>query len=428
MNFIRLITIFISFLTFSVGIICCGTKNEKHYQTKFPAINETLSNNYKALDINISNGYDSINPNEYIGQSFNFSDLINDYEYLPLKLKNDEVLGAIDKILFNDSLIVVLDKYFTKSINIFSRQSGMQLLSLASTGDGPSEFREIYDFDVDFEKQELFIHDGALRKIIKFDFSGQFISEKKVNFRMGNFKILPGERILNYTKHDPNDHLGSEAGFSELLITDANLRVEASAFPFTEEETLNDFYGRNYLDKKGDKVYIQPRFSEFIYEYIDSIQLLNPILKFKMEGRFLPEKETFKPFDEFEEKVSNEKLYFTNGQYFFTNNGWFGYRFAKLGYGIKEMMVFYNKNSKSFLGGDNFNMDINGLILFSFPINTYKDEGVGVIEPDVIKSITDENYIKMLQSNGKYGDKIKNLFREIGNDFDDQVLVFYKFK
>lgn len=107
---------------------------------------------------------------------------------------------------------------------------------------------------------------------------------------MGNFKILPGERILNYTKHDPNDHLGSEAGFSELLITDANLRVEASAFPFTEEETLNDFYGRNYLDKKGDKVYIQPRFSEFIYEYIDSIQLLNPILKFKMEGRFLPEK------------------------------------------------------------------------------------------------------------------------------------------
>lgn len=92
------------------------------------------------------------------------------------------------------------------------------------------------------------------------------------------------------------------------------------------------------------------------------------------------------------------------------------------------MMVFYNKNSKSFLGGDNFNMDINGLILFSFPINTYKDEGVGVIEPDVIKSITDENYIKMLQSNGKYGDKIKNLFREIGNDFDDQVLVFYKFK
>lgn len=179
MNFIRLITIFISFLTFSVGIICCGTKNEKHYQTKFPAINETLSNNYKALDINISNGYDSINPNEYIGQSFNFSDLINDYEYLPLKLKNDEVLGAIDKILFNDSLIVVLDKYFTKSINIFSRQSGMQLLSLASTGDGPSEFREIYDFDVDFEKQELFIHDGALRKIIKFDFSGQFISEKK---------------------------------------------------------------------------------------------------------------------------------------------------------------------------------------------------------------------------------------------------------
>ena len=82
---------------------------------------------------------------------------IADVEYIPLETNEQSLIGNTDFQAISDKYIIIGDmKYF--QIIIFDRQ-GKFIRCINKRGQGPGEYNSFYAFDVDFDKEEIFIRE-----------------------------------------------------------------------------------------------------------------------------------------------------------------------------------------------------------------------------------------------------------------------------
>lgn len=119
--------------------------------------------------------------------SIPFSQIMDSVSYLALELPDSIVVGRVKDISFEDSMIVILDKY-TNGLITFSRD-GKYLGQIGSKGNSPDEYISadaIYT-DAIF----VYLYDRMQESVIRYDHSGNYIGKDSIGaaedfIRIGN--------------------------------------------------------------------------------------------------------------------------------------------------------------------------------------------------------------------------------------------------
>ncbi len=98
---------------------------------------------------------------------YSLADLVTDVEYVELKLPQGTFLGALQKAIFADSSIYLLDVVQGSGISriLVLSNEGIYRFAIDKTGKGPGEYEFIYDFDV----TEKFIVVSSADKFMFYD-------------------------------------------------------------------------------------------------------------------------------------------------------------------------------------------------------------------------------------------------------------------
>lgn len=281
------------------------------------------------------------------------SKLVDKFQLIPLTNEPNHLLGDIDKVLFNDSFIFVMDQFITNSLQIFDRNSGKELYYLGSTGDGPGEFRDIYDFDIDRKNQIIYLFDGKLSKILAFDFKGKFIKENKIPIRAGNFRRFENGEFIFYSQDLPNDHLNETLNCNYFLL-DTKFELKSCFNTYARLNTYSDFFARDYFISDGYRILLIPRFEDNILELRNEELTLNKVFKISLANSIAIEDLVGDGKDFVEERRKDSK-YFSNGAGFLTKD-WLGMKHER--FGKSPFYFFQNRKTGEKILGNQFQFDI----------------------------------------------------------------------
>lgn len=116
---------------------------------------------------------------------------IAEIKYISLETTDKSLLQGVNGIATSKDKIVICD-IAQHSIFIFDNKGGF-ITSFKHQGSGPQEYSAIYNFCVDFQKEEIFICDFLQKnRLVTYSFNGEFIREFKFSE-----KIWPSV-IYNY--------------------------------------------------------------------------------------------------------------------------------------------------------------------------------------------------------------------------------------
>ncbi len=123
--------------------------------------------------------------------TIDIKELFDSYKIIPLETQSNSLIGEVFDVKLVDDYIVLCDRRLTNSIFIFNR-SGKFINEIKHQGNGPGEYVKLHGFDIDFLKKQILVHDYSLKKLIWYDFSGNWIKEKKLEHRAFYFSYNKG--------------------------------------------------------------------------------------------------------------------------------------------------------------------------------------------------------------------------------------------
>jgi hypothetical protein len=191
------------------------------------------------------------------------SDVFTMMEAVPLESLEGSLIGGIDKLLFCDSTILVIDKYKTKSVKQFTKQGGFVGL-IGSNGRGPGQYYEPTDCVV--YKDTILVYDQFQQKIIFFGNRGELIKEKKVPFTFNSFYLFDNNSFLFQMYDNDNEHINEILGYS-LIWCDSLFNIQHKSL-YKEKDKYNAMINSG-LTLGLDKVYFHPPYGDSIYQVED---------------------------------------------------------------------------------------------------------------------------------------------------------------
>lgn len=99
--------------------------------------------------------------------SIPFSQIMDSVSYLSLELPDSTVVGRVKDISFEDSMIVILDKYADNVIKL--SRDGRYIGRIGSKGNGPGEYISADALCTD--ESHVYIYDRMQRSVIRYDHS-----------------------------------------------------------------------------------------------------------------------------------------------------------------------------------------------------------------------------------------------------------------
>lgn len=195
---------------------------------------------------------------------------LDEVEYIPLETTDFSLLGRIDKVLYQKDKFYVLDKK-TGGVYVFDRK-GKFLSSVCKQGEGPDEYIEMTDMDVD-EEGNIYIADNAKMNIIKYS-SPDWSFDKKYHI---------GEHFHEFCKQ----------GESTFIIKDifeaTGLKFKLSSYD-VHNQSLNPILKKSLTEvdelkilkcakfnlyRSGKDVYYYERFTPNIYRVLKNGEIDN---------------------------------------------------------------------------------------------------------------------------------------------------------
>ena len=100
---------------------------------------------------------------------FNVEDSGLKFSYIPLEMSDSSLVGDIEKILLTKDYIIV------RSNELIFRfdYTGKFIRRIGTQGDGPGQYKSIWDVSVDESEQRLFLADYLSRKVLEYDLEGR---------------------------------------------------------------------------------------------------------------------------------------------------------------------------------------------------------------------------------------------------------------
>ncbi len=182
---------------------------------------------------------------------------ITDVECIPLETNDASLIADIDKVLYCNKTFYVFDKV-GKKVLLFDRQ-GNFLKSIHKIGQGPGEYTEPCDMDVDGEGN-IYLADWATQSIIMYRSGDE--NNYEVN-RIGayflDFAVVGNSVYLGlvYQEGEARQNLLVWSKEKEkTMVLKNNLLLEGNKLPYR---------AKHYIFRSDDKVYYYERFNSYIY-------------------------------------------------------------------------------------------------------------------------------------------------------------------
>ena len=166
------------------------------------------------------------------------TDIMADYEYIPLETSDVALVGQIKNIAFDKDRIFIQDEII-EGLHIFNGQ-GNFLHKMEPSGKGPEEFTEITSFTLDKKKKHIILSTPG--KIMTFDYQGNFVDGFNSTYSLarqiaytGNNKLLAFMGPASFS---------DEQGFHQAVILDLKTHeVITKDIPFDVNTRLENMTG-----------------------------------------------------------------------------------------------------------------------------------------------------------------------------------------
>lgn len=187
--------------------------------------------------------------------------LTSPLEYVELETTDNSLVGYIERIVVNDSLIYIKSD---GSIHLFDRNGNFRN-SIGRVGQGPKEVISIFDFAVDAENQEVYILDLQGQKINVYKNDNTYLRsipcKEEGIFR--HAEMYKGEICLTYMNLMGNEvyKFRSMDKEGKTRCTSANDVKFESLQPFAVSDCKT-------MQQAGNGLLIRQNFNDTIYTYL----------------------------------------------------------------------------------------------------------------------------------------------------------------
>jgi hypothetical protein len=191
--------------------------------------------------------------------------IVRERTYINIDASNEELLfSKIDKIKIINDRIYILGRQDirTKKLLVFDR-TGAGVGAVGRRGQGPEEYLQISDFDVN-ERGDIFFIDGTFSndRIFIFDKNLQFVSVRKLPFEADILKCLPDDRLLfglaSWNK-------GQNAPM-KLAVTDRGLNTEQAYVEYDEYIDINIWLSYCFFIDVDGRIQYNKHIDNNVYE------------------------------------------------------------------------------------------------------------------------------------------------------------------
>jgi len=233
--------------------------------------NQTIERKEKGSVIDLDNA--NANSDDY----FLYSSMYKSVKTILLETNESCLIGFIKKMRVYDPYIIILDSYVAKSVLIFD-MNGRFIRKIGNVGPGPGEYTRPFDFTVDKEGNAIYVIDGHLSRINKYDLNtGRFIHsinyEKDV--RSFNIEYVGGKLFADayFSKHSDNNYLIRiiEEPSGKIAGNFLNVKEYGKGISNTSFIRDNVFYPR---ENSRNVVFVQPLMDQIIELSSESVSSL----------------------------------------------------------------------------------------------------------------------------------------------------------
>lgn len=345
--------------------------------------------------------------------------VFTEIEVVPLESSEGSLIGGIDKLLFCDSTLLVIDKYKTKSVKQFTKGGDFVGL-IGSNGRGPGQYYEPTDCVV--YKDTILVYDQFQQKIIFFGNRGELIKEQKVPFTFNSFFVFDNNSFLFQMYDNDNEHINEILGYS-LIWCDSLFNIQHKSL-YKEKDKYNAMINSG-LTLGLDKVYFHPPYSDSIYQVEDKgVIKLGYLLEAQLP---LPEELLLRKNGEQLSKMSYET---PNNYMLFIGIPYIskGKVLYEISLNCRVQYVFFHSELQKCIAGDQVVNDLSRLV-----------GGLGkpiYARPDYLITYEHAYRIKeTMETYKKHGLDVKDLLNEQEQmiaeklkDYSNPVLFFYHYK
>lgn len=196
--------------------------------------------------------------------------------YRLVKLESDScIIGEIDKIICNDSLLYILDRSITKEVFIFTK-NGKFVNKISRQGHGKYEYIQLWDIFFNKEKGELCLLSNYDQKILSFTPDGKKVLGVSKLPRMFDCVLPTRDGYIGYMGNSvPNPSMPYN-----IWTMDKSFNLMDGFVPVAPQLRGRIYYGVNAMSKYKDVIYFKPEFDNNIYQIKDGKISLRYILNF----------------------------------------------------------------------------------------------------------------------------------------------------
>jgi len=174
------------------------------------------------------------------------------------------VIGRIDKIVSNDSLLYIMDSSVAKEVYIYT-QEGKFVNKISRYGHGQYEYTQLWDIFFDKDNNSLCLLSRYDQKIISFTPDGKRVLDES---------RLP--KMFGHIVPTANGYIGYMDNYSQnpnmpynIWIMDKSFNLLDGLMPINPQFESTSFADLNMLSVYGDVVYYKPEYVNTIYQIKD---------------------------------------------------------------------------------------------------------------------------------------------------------------
>jgi hypothetical protein len=329
-----------------------------------------------------------------------FYENISEYGILPLEMTERSMLSDILKIKVYKEMICLLSGRMNSKLLVFTID-GKFIAEIGRRGRGPQEHIELNNFEIDPTRDELLLLDREGRKILIYDFNGNFKQEVKIPSPPECVGRLPnGNFVLS--------HAGYQLKFNNyhvLAICDENGEVLEQLIENKINTSIQISAREMMVAREDGSLSLMPQYHNMIYHITDNG--IVPDIGFEIPGETLT-------VDNFNQDFTDPRDFFKvlEGKNCIPGNHAESERYISFynNKGLGELEhVFYNKTS-----GESLRVK-HPLFGTSVFIDAEGRCWSGINEASLTFS-------------GIEDDELVNLFKEAFSTYENVPLLYYKLK
>lgn len=205
-------------------------------------------------------------PSDLSESGINLDEIMDSMYYIRLETDTNALIGDIDKLLFCDDIIVVIEHIKRQSILLFSRQ-GKFIGRLGIQGRGPGEYLNFTDVAIDHRKKQIVVLDDRGQKLMYYDLEGHHIKDQRLFYFVENVAVLNDGSYLIGQARDLNRHLPSVSDYTLLFAEpDLNISGKSLSYAYRDKFPNNKYSSNHNFNARTNGVLFNPLFTDTIYE------------------------------------------------------------------------------------------------------------------------------------------------------------------